>query len=193
MQSMKLWKIGKLRKIIGGACLGLVFLGQAVRADEPEATQKKPSFWSKWFGKDKNVKTVEADIQDKSKAAENDEAMVLYQQASKRAQEENEYFRRLESCDKLMEIAIQRNDLAMQRQIEELQGRIQEVYNRKTKFLSATGGSNDEVAISKSLAKSGKAPANDARARFFARDKAKEKVATADASASKKSSKEQDQ
>lgn len=180
-----------MRRIAAATCFTLVLAGQSVWAEEPEVG-KKPSVWSKWFGKDKNVKTEEGDTQDKSKAVENDEAILLYQQASKRAQEQAEYFRRLEVCDKLMEIAIQRNDVTMQRQVEELQSRIQEVYNRKTQFLTSTAGKNDEVVIEKALSKSAKSP-TESRSRFFAKDKPKDLDTAASASAAKKSTKEKDQ
>jgi len=180
-----------MRKAVAAAFLGLALAGQSFGGDEPEVT-KKPNLWSKWFGKDPKVKTEEADPNDKSKSAEPDEAMLLYQQASKRAQEENEYFRRLEACDRLMEIAITRNDPAMQRQVEELQNRIQEVYNRRTKFLSVNGGKGDEETIEKALAKDGKGP-SASRSRFFARDKAAAKDKDATASNTKKAPKEKDQ
>ena len=49
--------------------------------------------------------------------------------------EEKAYFRRLEACDRLMQVAITKNDSPMQEKIITLQEKIQAVYNRKTSNL----------------------------------------------------------
>jgi hypothetical protein len=64
--------------------------------------------------------------------------------------EEKAYFRRLEACDRLMQVAITKNDSPMQEKIITLQEKIQAVYNRKTSNLQLptqmpTGGGLAEL------------------------------------------------
>ncbi len=150
-----------MKTFLNKAFLGLLLAssvasGFALAEDSEES--KSPTVWDRLLFRNTKTKVIDAEPTDKSKAAENDEAILLYQQASRRAREEVDYFRRLEACDRLMEIAIQRNDVAMQRQIDELQGRIQEVYNKRTEFLSthSTNKSTDEARLAKSLASENK-------------------------------------
>lgn len=150
-----------MKSFLSRAFLGLIFAsgvasGSALAEDIEET--KAPTVWDRLLFRNNKAKVIDAEPTDKSKAAENDEAILLYQQASRRAREEVDYFRRLDACDRLMEIAIQRGDVAMQRQIDDLQGRIQDVYNKRTEFLStnSTNKSADEARLSKALANENK-------------------------------------
>lgn len=177
----------QFKRALVGTLLASCMTGGLVRAEEPSET-KTPTFWDRVLFRDTKTKTVESETTDKSKATENDEAMVLYHQASRRAREESDYFRRLDACDRLMEIAIQRNDLAMQRQIEDLQARVQDVYNKRTSFLTTNPASTDEASLSKSLAKESKN--NWGFNGKFGREKPKDLEPTATAENKKKSKKE---
>lgn len=177
----------QIKRVLVGTLLASCLSGNLAWAEEPSDT-KTPTFWDRILFRDTKTKTVESDSTDKSKATENDEAMVLYHQASRRAREESDYFRRIDACDRLMEIAIQRNDLAMQRQIEDLQARIQDVYNKRTSFLTTEPASTDESRLSKSLAKeSGSGWGFNGK---FGREKPKDLGPAATAENKKKSKKE---
>ncbi len=145
-----------MKAFISRAFLGIFIASGLIsgfsKAEDTE-DNKTPTVWDRLLFRNTKAKVIEAEPTDKSKTAENDESILLYQQASRRAREEADYFRRLDACDRLMEIAIQRNDVAMQRQIDDLQTRIQEVYNKRTEFLStnSVNKSNDEARLSKSL------------------------------------------
>jgi len=49
-----------------------------------------------------------------------------------RLKEQNAYFRRIEVCNKLMEIAMQTNDAAMQREIEQVETKAFEIYQKRS-------------------------------------------------------------
>lgn len=177
----------QFKRALVGTLVATCLTGTIVRGEEPSET-KTPTFWDRVLFRDTKTKTVETESTDKSKATENDEAMVLYHQASRRAREESDYFRRLDACDRLMEIAIQRNDMAMQRQVEELQSRVQDVYNKRTSFLTTNPSATDEASLSKSLAKESKSSWGFTGR--FGREKPKDLESTATAENKKKSKKE---
>ena len=52
--------------------------------------------------------------------------------AEARLREQKSYLRRLEVCDRLQEIAIETNDAALQRQVEQLSQQVFEVYKQRT-------------------------------------------------------------
>ncbi len=74
----------------------------------------------------------EIDVKDKENLSK---AVASEQNRKILNREEKAYFRRLEACDKLMQIALTSNDLAMQEQILNLQEKVQGVYSRKTSNL----------------------------------------------------------
>ncbi|NBR04229.1 MAG: hypothetical protein EBT92_00480 [Planctomycetes bacterium] len=94
-------------------------------------TPKSKSWWSMGGSAKKEV-IPEADINDKETISK---TVVIEQNRKVLNREEKAYFRRLEACDRLMQIAITNNDNGMQEKIITLQEKIQAVYNRKTSNL----------------------------------------------------------
>ena len=64
--------------------------------------------------------------------------------ADARLREQKAYLRRLEACDRLQEIAMETNDLALQRQVEQLTQQVFEVYKQRT--ANPVGGARFEAA-----------------------------------------------
>lgn len=89
---------------------------------------KSKSWWSKGSAATKEA-LPEADINDKDTASK---SVVSELNRKVLNREEKAYFRRLEACDRLMQVAITKNDNPMQEKILTLQEKIQAVYNRKT-------------------------------------------------------------
>lgn len=75
----------------------------------------------------------------------------LASKAEERQKEQNAYFRRLEVCNKLMEVAIQNNDAAMLRQIEQLEAEAFEIYQKRTGLAVTRLRLDDEGADTKRL------------------------------------------
>jgi len=102
-----------------------------------EATPRKPS------------KGSESDMEayEKLEIKATDRKAALQEQADLRLKEEQDYFRRLEVCDRLMQEAIRNGDAETQRRIEQQQDRIQEIYNSRTAFIRLPEGSRRDLAI----------------------------------------------
>ncbi|MFM8932716.1 MAG: hypothetical protein ACKOS8_12675 [Gemmataceae bacterium] len=102
-----------------------------------EATNRKPS------------KGTESDMDayEKLEIKATDRRAALQEQADLRLREEQDYFRRLEVCDRLMQEAIRNGDAEAQRRIEQQQDRIQEIYNSRTAFIRLPEGSRRDLAI----------------------------------------------
>lgn len=92
---------------------------------------KSKSWWGKSEAAKKEV-IPDADTIDKET---NSKAVVSELNRKVLNREEKAYFRRLEACDRLMQMAITKNDNPMQEKILTLQEKIQAVYNRKTSNL----------------------------------------------------------
>lgn len=92
------------------------------------STPKTKSWWNKGGAATKEPLS-EADTNDKETASK---SVVSEQNRKVLNREEKAYFRRLEACDRLMQVAITKNDNPMQEKILTLQEKIQAVYNRKT-------------------------------------------------------------
>lgn len=93
-------------------------------------------------GKDSDMEALE-----KLEISSTDRKAALQEQASLRLKEEEDYFRRLEVCDKLMLEAVRNGDAEAQRRIEQQQDRIQEIYNGRTAFIRLPEGSKRDLAI----------------------------------------------
>ncbi len=102
-----------------------------------DATHRKPS------------KGSESDMEayEKLEIKATDRKAALQEQADLRLREEQDYFRRLEVCDRLMQEAIRNGDAEAQRRIEQQQDRIQEIYNSRTAFIRLPEGSRRDLAI----------------------------------------------
>lgn len=132
-------------------CVGLGL--SAARADDADGGDlrslppAKPSFWSSWGAKKdkpevKKPSTSAADVP--ARAPANDPLAV-------QAREEGAYHRRLEVCDRLMEIAVKNNDDAMQERIQQLMDRAFEVYQQRT-AARAVPAEADLAALTRSAA-----------------------------------------
>lgn len=120
-----------IRNYIFGGAMALAILGQSTGA-EPAAntTQNSKSWWNSLTGK--KEKQPEPEVKDK----ESIQKSVVGEQSRKVLhREEKAYFRRLESSDRLMQIAVKNNDMEMQNKLLDLQEKIQNVYTRKTSNL----------------------------------------------------------
>ena len=102
----------------------------------------KGSWWpGGWFGS----QTKPEEKKPTAKAEPADEGPSLADRAAEaRLREQKAYLRRLEACDRLQEIAIETNDAALQRQVEQLTQQVFEVYKQRT--ASPVSGSRFEAA-----------------------------------------------
>lgn len=91
---------------------------------------KSKSWWTK--SASKKEATPEIEVKDKETLSK---SVVSEQNRKILNREEKAYFRRLEACDKLMQIALTSNNNAMQERIINLQEKAQGVYSRKTSNL----------------------------------------------------------
>ncbi|MSR30432.1 MAG: hypothetical protein EXR99_02890 [Gemmataceae bacterium] len=118
-----------IRKALLVCCLtGLTALDSWGEPTPANTSAAKPAAWWNPFGSKKDG-AAEVEVKDK----ESIQKSVAGEQHRKiLAREEKAYFRRLEACDRLMQIAIKKNDMETQTKILSLQERIQQVYSRKT-------------------------------------------------------------
>lgn len=132
------------RLLIGGMVLGFLIAtgtANAVRADDPPWRQPTSQSWlSKLLGgsspatkpakKDKPKKFNEATREEKDENF--NVAVPTRVPAGSRSAEEAAYWRRLEVCDQLRTIAVQNNDEALIRLVDQLELRAFDVYNQRT-------------------------------------------------------------
>jgi hypothetical protein len=117
---MRKWAMGALAALL---CAGLA--GSVVVADDAD---KRAGFsGSGLFTSRPKVETNKP----ATKATATDEAMPEHE-ADVRAREQKAYLRRLQVCDRLLEIALEAQDEALQKQVEELNRRAFEVYIKRT-------------------------------------------------------------
>jgi hypothetical protein len=134
-------------------CLGLAWVqGRAQEptpapaADDQSTPGGQDPFWKAWAGKgaayrlaQQRQAQAEKEAQDKAAKA----AKIAQTNPSStgsgskslvedREKERNAYLRRLEVCNKLAEIAAQTNDTSLMHQVEQMEGRIFEVYQQRT-------------------------------------------------------------
>jgi hypothetical protein len=125
----------------------------AVLAQEPDgdlhSTAPKPkAFWDGWFTSAANPAEKKVDLVGAPPAGPS----VAEIAAATRKREFAAYSRRMEVCDRLMEVAVGNNDEAMQARIEQLKDRAWELYQQRTGQLSASGSSSpDETVLDNKL------------------------------------------
>lgn len=125
----------------------------AVLAQEPDgdlhsAAPKPKAFWDGWFTS--SAKPVEKKVDPGATPPAGPSASEIADATRKR--ELAAYSRRMEVCDRLMEVAVGANDEAMQARIEQLKDRAWELYQQRTGQLSASGSSSpDETVLDNKL------------------------------------------
>jgi hypothetical protein len=102
-----------------------------------EPTNRKP-------GKSRDS---DMDAYEKLEISATDRKAALQEQSDLRLREEQDYFRRLEVCDRLMQEALRNGDIEALRKIEQQQDKIQEIYNGRTAFIRLPEGSRRDLAI----------------------------------------------
>jgi hypothetical protein len=114
-----------------------------VQVDPTSSSSKKPPPKPAKEGKSGKSKNA-----DSTKSAK-DESPA----AAARAREEAALIRRLEVCDKLMEVAIRTNDQELIHRVEELDVRARSIYARHTGALAGKGGGfeSDEKSLDRHL------------------------------------------
>jgi hypothetical protein len=130
-----------MRKLaISGLVAALLCVGAAVTvraADKDDEPSGLGSWWDGLFGgKDKPApKKSEPLVEEEKPAAPSpaERADVVRQRELKA------YFRRIAVCDRLMDIAYEKNDTDMIRRVEELMEQVGEVYVKRTAGLAADG------------------------------------------------------
>jgi len=134
-------KVG-IRALTALFCAALAV--SAVVAAEPDDNTSPPaksSWWpGNWFGG-----TPKAE--EKKPAAKPDAAKdepQINKTAEMQMREQNAYFRRLAVCDRLEQIAIQKNDQVLQRQVDQLKDQVFAVYMKRLN--GPVGGAHFEAA-----------------------------------------------
>jgi len=117
--------------IVGIFAISITSLASGETGNANTPAPKSKSWWGTNGAAKKEI-IPNADTNDKET---NSKAVVSEQNRKVLNREEKAYFRRLEACDRLMQVAITKNDNPMQEKILTLQEKIQAVYNRKTSNL----------------------------------------------------------
>lgn len=138
----------------------MLFAMSALRADEETPARKGvwfPTLLAK-TKKDDSAKTKAKDIE----AVEEIDRAIADRSTKKKKlavqidREEQDYFRRLEVVDRLMDNAIRNGDQEVIRKLEQLQERIQQVYDKNTASLASPESSKMDLAILKEKTASSK-------------------------------------
>lgn len=130
---------------------GVFWASQASRGEEP-ATSGKGVWFPTFSSKGKKDDSEKSKAKDVAAVEEIDRAMV--NRISKRKviagiidREEQDYFRRLEVVDRLMDQSIKEGDQDTVRKLEQLQERIQQVYDRNMAALGVSDPNAMDLAI----------------------------------------------
>lgn len=139
-----------IRKIAfaGIFAISITNLATGETGSAPTTAPKSKTWWGMGGTAKKEKEIVpETETNDKETISK---TVAIEQNRKVLNREEKAYFRRLEACDRLMQVAITKNDSPMQEKIITLQEKIQAVYNRKTSNLQlptqmSTGGGLTEL------------------------------------------------
>ena len=118
-------------------------LAQESDGDLHSSAPKPKAFWEGWFTP--AAKPVEKKFDKLAAPPAGPTAAEVA--AATRKRELAAYSRRMEVCDRLTEIAIGKNDDAMQARIEQLKDRAWELYQQRTGALSASGSPSPDEAV----------------------------------------------
>lgn len=142
-----------MRQLVVLSIAGGLIAGSVLQAEDTVPAKK-----GIWFPTFKAA--GKADESPKSKAKDNEALDELEKANAERSarrkklagqidREEQDYFRRLEVCDRLMDQAIRDGDQDLVRKLEQLQERIQQVYDRNTASLGIADPAAMDLAILK--------------------------------------------
>jgi hypothetical protein len=118
-------------------------LAQDTDGDLHSAAPKPKAFWEGWFAP--ASKPIEKKSDKLAPPPAGPSAAEVA--AATRKRELAAYSRRMEVCDRLMEVAVANNDDAMQARIEQLKDRAWELYQQRTGALSASGSPSPDEAV----------------------------------------------
>jgi hypothetical protein len=118
-------------------------LAQVTDGDLHSAAPKPKAFWDGWFTP--AAKPVEKKADKLAAPPAGPSAGEVA--AATRKRELAAYSRRMEVCDRLMEVAVQNNDDAMQTRIEQLKDRAWELYQQRTGGLSVSSAPSPDEAV----------------------------------------------
>jgi hypothetical protein len=123
-------------------------LAQQPDGDLHSAAPKPKAFWDGWF----TAAAKPAEKKPDALAAPPAGPSAAEIAAATRKRELASYSRRMEVCDRLMDVAVQNNDEAMQTRIEQLKDRAWNLYQQRTGGLAVSGSqSPDEDVLDRRL------------------------------------------
>jgi hypothetical protein len=133
---MRKWAVGALAALL---CAGLA--GSVAVADDADKDTPTKAGWQAggWFASKPKVEAKKAP----AKAAPVDETPPE-RAADVRIREQKAYLRRLQVCDRLLEIALDTQDVDLQKQVEQLNQQAFDVYIKRTG--GSVGGARFEEA-----------------------------------------------
>jgi hypothetical protein len=141
-----------MRTLVFGGLAAMLLAGlaaAAARADDDDDAPAKPAGprfgHTGRFGKPKppepkKPEASEAEVRAAAAAAQN-------QAAARREREFNAYLRRMDACDRLMDIAVATNNEEMQRQVEQLTERTWAVYQQNSGTFGATATDRAQLSL----------------------------------------------
>ena len=146
----------------------LLWLGTATtRADDenidageakPSLKPKRGTLFGSWSGADSKPKEVQpkAKAPDKKSGTSATPPSVQDDSAGRRSRDQAAYLRRLDVCDRLMQVAVQTNDKELQQLAEHLSERVTATYLQKNARLPIASKTlaSDESVLDKKLADS---------------------------------------
>jgi hypothetical protein len=118
-------------------------LAQDPDSDLHSSAPRPKAFWDGWFTT--AAKPVEKKLDKLAAPPAGPSAAEVA--AATRKRELAAYSRRMEVCDRLMEVAVQNNDEAMQTRIEQLKDRAWELYQQRTGGLAVSGSQSPDEAV----------------------------------------------
>jgi hypothetical protein len=133
------------------AVLLAAWAGGLAAAAEPDKDDKRdtarPSWLSRWFGDKKKVEKKK----EPAAAKETMRKPPARPAVPSRSRETADYLRRLQVCDKLMQIAYETQDQELQRQVEQLNEQVWETYQLRSARATSRPRVTDEHILDKHL------------------------------------------
>jgi hypothetical protein len=142
-----------MRRLVVLTIAGGLIAGSFLQADDTVPAKKGtwfPTFKAAAKAEDsQKSKAKDTEALDELEVANAERAARRKKIAGQIDREEQDYFRRLEVCDRLMDQAIREGDQDLVRKLEQMQERIQQVYDRNTASLGIADPASLDLAILK--------------------------------------------